>query len=344
MISVVVLSYSRSAVAAAVVGAAVPLAFGRTRLRSVVTLGLGAVGAAIVCGWALHDHNLTADGVAQGARASAGHALGIVLLVVLIGVGVAGAWVGARVDRTRLPEDTRLQNRQGSVVPGRADSRAHRDRSGGLLAWVHGPDLAHLEQPDQHHHRRRRHPQPACGAVEQPSRLLARGDLGRQPPPARRRGRGWLHGGALALPDSRARDRRPRPQLHLPDLRGLRADRNRPQPRPADRVAAVGRGDARARWGRPAGAAIRRTHVVRDRRRRARRMGSRRWRPIARPNATQSGRCSASSPRSRSVRRSTGPGSPQEWRCRRSPAAGWIAGRGPLVTARRDDDRTRTEP
>ena len=109
MISVVVLSYSRSAVAAAVVGAAVPVAFGRTRLRSVGTLGLGAVGAAVVCGWALHDHNLTADGVAQGARASAGHALGIVLLVVLIGVGVAGAWVGARVDRARLTEDTRFR-------------------------------------------------------------------------------------------------------------------------------------------------------------------------------------------------------------------------------------------
>ncbi len=107
MISVVVLSYSRSAVAAAVVGAAVPLALGRTRLRSVVTLGLGAIGAAIVCGWALHDHSLTADGVPQAARASAGHALGVVLLVVLVVSGVAGAWVGARVDRTRLSEETR---------------------------------------------------------------------------------------------------------------------------------------------------------------------------------------------------------------------------------------------
>jgi hypothetical protein len=107
MISVVVLSYSRSAVAASVVGAAVPLAFGRTRLRSVMTLGLGAVGAAIVCGWALHDHNLTADGVPQAARASAGHSFGLVLLVVLIGAGIAGAVVGARVDRARLPEETR---------------------------------------------------------------------------------------------------------------------------------------------------------------------------------------------------------------------------------------------
>ena len=107
MISVVVLSYSRSALAAAVVGTAVPLALGRTRLRSLVTLALGAVGAAIVCGWALHDHNLTADNVAQAPRASAGHTLGIVLLVVLIGAGVAGALVGARVDRTRLSEETR---------------------------------------------------------------------------------------------------------------------------------------------------------------------------------------------------------------------------------------------
>src|SRR5262249_39555726 len=109
LISVVVLSYSRSAVAAAVVGAAVPLAFGGTRLRSALTLTLGTVGAAIVCAWALHDHALTTDGVAQAARVSAGHAFGIVLVIVLILAGVAGALVGERVDRARLPQGTRRQ-------------------------------------------------------------------------------------------------------------------------------------------------------------------------------------------------------------------------------------------
>lgn len=116
LLSVVVLSYSRSAVAAAIVGTALPLAGGRIRLRSLLTLALGAVGAAIVCIWALKDHNLTSDVIPQAARVSAGHTFGIVMLAVLILAGIAGGVVGARVDRTRLSPPTR--HRIGTVVWG----------------------------------------------------------------------------------------------------------------------------------------------------------------------------------------------------------------------------------
>ena len=114
LITVVVLSASRSAVAAAIVGTALPLAFGRTRLRSVLTVALGAVGGGIVCAWALHNHNLTDDAIPTAARVSASHEFGIVVAVVLILSGVVAAVVGARVDRTRLPEDTR--RRIGTVL------------------------------------------------------------------------------------------------------------------------------------------------------------------------------------------------------------------------------------
>lgn len=110
LITVVVLTYSRSAVLAAVFGAAVPLAIGNVRLRSVLALALGGAGAAVVCGWALSDHGITGNaGVSAAARGSAGHALGIVLVVVLAAVAIAAAVIEARGQAVPVSEARRRQ-------------------------------------------------------------------------------------------------------------------------------------------------------------------------------------------------------------------------------------------
>ncbi len=217
--SVVILSYSRSAVAAAIVGTAVPLFFGRTRLRGVVTLGLGGVAAAIICAWALHDNNLTADGIPQAARASAGRTFGIVLVVVLVIAGVAGALVGARLDRTPLAEQSRrrigtalwglvallpLVILLGLAVSSRGFTGEISRIWGSLTSTTSavGDTSSRLgelssSRPDYWHE-----------AISVGNHNLLAGA-----------GAGGYARGALALPDQRPRDSRPRPQLCVPDLR-----------------------------------------------------------------------------------------------------------------------------
>jgi tetratricopeptide (TPR) repeat protein len=100
MMSVVVLSYSRSALLVAVLGGGCWLALVPLRLRAVLTLALGSAGAAAITGWALATPALTSDGVSLPARTAAGHSFGIVLLVVLvmsIAAGFAAVWAGDRV-------------------------------------------------------------------------------------------------------------------------------------------------------------------------------------------------------------------------------------------------------
>ena len=144
----------------------------------------------------------------------------------------------------------------------------------------------------------------------------------------------------------RARDSRPRPQLHLPDLCGLRADRNRPQSRLADRVVAVGRSDARGRGG-PSG-------PLRDLRREA---GGRMSSETAEGEPTDGQSQLATDHEAErdavwallGVVAAFAVSSAIDWTwfapgvaLPALAAAGWIAGRGPPVTARRDDDWTRT--
>jgi hypothetical protein len=94
MISVVVLSYSRSAALVAVLGAGCWLAVIPLRVRAVLMLALGSVGAAAIAGWALATHALTSDNVALPARTAAGHSFGLVLLIVLA-LATAGGFVAA---------------------------------------------------------------------------------------------------------------------------------------------------------------------------------------------------------------------------------------------------------
>jgi hypothetical protein len=107
LISVVVLSYSRSAVLVAVLAVGAWLAFVPLRLRAAALLALGGAGAAMITGWALATPDLTADRVAEAARVSAGHAFGLVLLATLLVLGGAGVAYAVALERLTLGHATR---------------------------------------------------------------------------------------------------------------------------------------------------------------------------------------------------------------------------------------------
>jgi hypothetical protein len=114
LISVVVLSYSRSAVLVAVLGIGCWFAFVPLRLRAAAVLALGGAGGALIAVWALANHSLSADRVALAARDSAGHTFGIVLLATVVVLGAAGLALSLALDRVRLPAVTR--RRVGEVL------------------------------------------------------------------------------------------------------------------------------------------------------------------------------------------------------------------------------------
>lgn len=102
LLVVLVLSYSRSADLAALIAAALWLALTPLRLRAVAVLAAGAVGAAVISGWALAHHALTHDGVAMAAQSHAGHIFGIVILVVLVAMTGAGVAIARSMDRVAV--------------------------------------------------------------------------------------------------------------------------------------------------------------------------------------------------------------------------------------------------
>ena len=100
LISVVVLSYSRSALLAALIALACWFAVTPRRLNGALLLACSGLGAAVVTGWALSKSGLTGDNIAFATRRSAGHTFGLVLLVsglALSALGVAVARAGERV-------------------------------------------------------------------------------------------------------------------------------------------------------------------------------------------------------------------------------------------------------
>jgi tetratricopeptide (TPR) repeat protein len=100
--SAVILSYSRTALVAAVLVIAAWLVFVPVRLRTAGMLALAGAGTAAICGWALAHSALTGDGVALSARDSAGHRFGIVLLIVALVLLVAGPGLARAADRVAL--------------------------------------------------------------------------------------------------------------------------------------------------------------------------------------------------------------------------------------------------
>src|SRR5205823_10053217 len=71
-LTVVVLSYSRSALLATIAGVGCWFAFVPLRLRGALVVALGAAGAAVLTAWALLTHPLTHDKVALASRTTAG--------------------------------------------------------------------------------------------------------------------------------------------------------------------------------------------------------------------------------------------------------------------------------
>jgi hypothetical protein len=115
-ISVVVLSYSRSSLLVAILGAAVWLALVPSRLRAISLLAVGAAGALPIVLWALGHSAISGGGVPPGTQDAAGHSFGIVLVVVLLVVAGAGVAVSAASDRVTIGPDTRRRIQRGLLV------------------------------------------------------------------------------------------------------------------------------------------------------------------------------------------------------------------------------------
>ena len=116
LLSVVVLSYSRSAVLASIAGLALWFAVVPLRLRGAFALGLGLLGAAAISGWALATDALTHDHVPLASRTSAGHGFGIVIVLVLLALAIISLVGAFAVDRAALPAEAR--RRIGIVLIG----------------------------------------------------------------------------------------------------------------------------------------------------------------------------------------------------------------------------------
>jgi O-antigen ligase len=114
MISVVVLSYSRSAVLVALLGIAAWVTLVPLRLRSALMLALAAAVSIPIVAIALHSHDLTSDGVAVSAQDAAGHAFGPVLLGLLVASTALGFAASLTMDRATVPDA--IRRRVGTVL------------------------------------------------------------------------------------------------------------------------------------------------------------------------------------------------------------------------------------
>jgi hypothetical protein len=114
LLSVVVLSYSRSAVLTAVVGVAIWFAFVPLRLRALLALALGGAGALVLIIWALSTPDFKNDYLTAAARTSAGHTFGLIALVTLVVLTAAGVASQLAIDRVTLA--ARLRHRIGVAL------------------------------------------------------------------------------------------------------------------------------------------------------------------------------------------------------------------------------------
>jgi len=107
LLSVAVLSYSRSADAAGAVAVALWLIFVPLRLRSVVMLAIGAIGATVISAWMLTHGALKNGSATLAAQDHAGHTFGLVIAVVLVLVTACGFASASAMDRIRVPATVR---------------------------------------------------------------------------------------------------------------------------------------------------------------------------------------------------------------------------------------------
>jgi O-Antigen ligase len=108
------LAYSRGALAALAIGIALWFCLVPLRLRGASVLILGAVGAGAVAAWDFSTHALSAEGVALGARATAGHRLGALIVVMIVLLTLAGLAIGFLTGRRAPSPQTR--RRAGALL------------------------------------------------------------------------------------------------------------------------------------------------------------------------------------------------------------------------------------
>ncbi|MGN6872942.1 MAG: O-antigen ligase family protein [Solirubrobacteraceae bacterium] len=107
LLTTLVLSYSRGALLAAVIGLACWFVLVPVRLRGAALLAVGALGAAFASLWALSHHAITHSGASSAAQTSQGHTYGVILLAVVILGALAGFALTRAMDRTVLAATTR---------------------------------------------------------------------------------------------------------------------------------------------------------------------------------------------------------------------------------------------
>jgi hypothetical protein len=115
LLAAVVLSYSRSALAVAVIGLAIWLAWVPFRLRATAVLVAGGAGGAVLTVWALATHALTADNVPLAARTNAGHTYGIVLVIALALLTGIGFALSRAFERVQVPARVRRLISRGLI-------------------------------------------------------------------------------------------------------------------------------------------------------------------------------------------------------------------------------------
>jgi len=104
LVVALLLSYSRGALAAAVIGLGCWFVLVPLRLRGVLVLALGAAGGGVAVLWALGSPGLTSNGQSLPSQTAAGHAFGLVLVVMLVVLFAAGLAAAFGADRARVSE------------------------------------------------------------------------------------------------------------------------------------------------------------------------------------------------------------------------------------------------
>ncbi len=94
MLVTLLLAYSRGALAALALGLVAWFCVVPLRLRGAAVLVTGAVGAGSVVAWDFSQHALSTEGVALGARVTAGRQLGALLVAMLVLLTLVGLAVG----------------------------------------------------------------------------------------------------------------------------------------------------------------------------------------------------------------------------------------------------------
>ncbi len=108
------LSFGRGPLLAAAAALVCWFAIVPLRLRGLAVLAVAGAGAAVVCAWAFANDALTKDGTPIDVRADAGHSLGLLLLVLLVVLLLAGLALSFAMARSTL--DAQRRHAIGATV------------------------------------------------------------------------------------------------------------------------------------------------------------------------------------------------------------------------------------